>query len=486
MLKRRHLLVATAGAALAGVRPLFAGSPRALGAPAEPKEGNTVTVRLTAAERPTALPCFSGASLPLWTFAEGAWPPVIRLSLGDRLAATLENRLSRDGETISIHWHGIRLPNDQDGVPYLIQAPVAPGGDFFYHFTPPDTGTYWFHTHCDTVEQLGRGLEGVLIIDGDTTEPYDSDVVLVLRDWRVEPGTAEFAAFTTVRGAGRAGTYGPLRTVNGSVNPEIPLPAKGDCRLRLLNTDPTRIMQIAIAGTEAAIVAVDGVATQPFPMQQWYLGPGMRIDVIARAPAAGKLARLTDASGGTHVDLARFRGVPVASGRKPRAASFDPAPLRAGRMPAPDLKAETRISFRFGATDAGAASGALEENFGAALGTLCVTSRNFWTINGKPWPDRDHARLPAPLATLTRGQSYVFTFVNETDFVHPIHMHGHSFTFLRASKLKRPPHHTDTLLLLPREEADVAFVADNPGDWMMHCHVIEHQENGMMGFVRVA
>jgi FtsP/CotA-like multicopper oxidase with cupredoxin domain len=79
------------------------------------------------AERSIALPCFAGHALPMWTFADTRWPPIIRLDLGDWLEARLENQLSRKGEYTSIHWHGIRLPNDQDGIPYLAQRPVSPG-----------------------------------------------------------------------------------------------------------------------------------------------------------------------------------------------------------------------------------------------------------------------------------------------------------------------------------------------------------------------
>jgi FtsP/CotA-like multicopper oxidase with cupredoxin domain len=87
---------------------------------------------------------------------------------------------------------------------------------------------------------------------------------------------------------------------------------------------------------------------------------------------------------------------------------------------------------------------------------------------------------------LNRGRSYIFELENKSPFSHPVHIHGHTFKLLRASKQRLPAHHTDTVLLLPEEQAEVAFVADNPGDWMFHCHVIEHQESGMMGYFRVA
>ncbi len=483
MLTRRQFVASAssvvAGAALTGTG-VQARYTQKLGAAAEPGTGKTVAARLVAAERQTALPCFGGRALPMWTFGDGAQPAMLRLDLGDRLEASLENRLPRPDEITSIHWHGIRLPNHQDGVPYLVQAPVRPGESFQYGFVPPDTGTFFFHTHCNTVEQLGRGLMGVLIVDGDTTEPYDADRVLVMRDWHVDLSAGEFTPFLTLRGAGRAGTFGPLRSVNGAVNPEIRLPAAGDCRLRLINADTTRIMRIGIEGADAAIIAVDGVAIPPVPLALWALGPAMRIDVVLRAPQGTGTARLLDRSTPERVELAHF----VGDGEPRRRSHFSPAPLRAGRMAEPDLKTATRLGFTFNAGDAGrfdAAPGA-----GGPLGGICTSARTFWTINNRAWPEGGHASLPPPLALLQRGRSYVFQLKNDSEFSHPIHFHGHTFKLLRSNKQDRPVHHADTLLLLPKEEAEVAFVADNPGDWMFHCHIIEHQETGMMGYVRVA
>jgi FtsP/CotA-like multicopper oxidase with cupredoxin domain len=483
MLTRRQF---AAGAASIGIGTLIGGADarsrftRALGVSVAPGTGGTLAVRLIAAERHVALSCF-GRSLPLWTFGDGKWPPVFRLNLGDRLEATLENRLPRAEESTSIHWHGIRLPNNQDGVPYLVQPPVQPGESFQYGFTPPDAGTFFFHTHCNTVEQLGRGLEGVLIVDGDVTEPYDADTVLLLRDWQVDREAGAFNSFYTLRGAARAGTYGPVRSVNGAENPEILLPAAGDCRLRLINTDPTRIMQIGVEDAEAAVVAIDGIAVQPFPLVIWPMAPAVRIDLVLRAPPEGKIGRLIDRSPPSRVELARF----VGEGAPRRKAAFDPAPLRAGRIPEPDLKTAERLNFLFQASQAGAAISAADDALGMALGSLCLSQKIFWTINGRPWPGRDHARIPPPLAVLKRGRSYIFALKNDTPFAHPIHVHGHTFKVVHSTKQSWPPHHADTVLLLPEEQAEVAFVADNPGDWMLHCHIIEHQESGMMAYFRV-
>ncbi|MEO7761984.1 MAG: multicopper oxidase domain-containing protein, partial [Casimicrobiaceae bacterium] len=303
----------------------------------------------------------------------------------------------------------------------------------------------------------------------------------VLRDWHVDAVAAQFTPFMTWRGAGRAGTYGPVRTVNGASDPEIALPAGGDCRLRLLNCDTTRIMRIGIEGADASIIAVDGIAIVPTPLRLWTLGPAMRLDVIVRAPHGSGIARLVDRSNSERIVLARF----VGHGAPLRRSRFAPAPLRAGRIREPDLAAATPLEFTFHASDAGALVASAYDPNGGALGDLCTSARTFWGINNQAWPERGHSRLPLPLAVLQRGGSYLFRLKNRSQFSHPIHIHGHTFKVLRSNQQNRPVHYADTVVLLPEEQVEVAFVADNPGDWMFHCHVIEHQETGMMGYLRV-
>lgn len=479
MLTRRRFIAGSAAAAGAlwfgaGRRPVY-GQP--LGEPAIAGSPGSVQLNLVAAERMTKLPAFGGHAMPLWTFSDDTWLPIVRMPFGSTLETTLDNRLPRQGEHASIHWHGIRLPNDQDGVPYLVQDPVFPGQSYNYSFVPPDTGTFFFHTHCNTPEHLGRGLVGILIVEGDTTEAYDADEVVLIRDWRIDAEAGAFLSFTTSRGAARAGTYGPLRTVNGMAEPEIALPAVADCRLRIVNVDPTRTVEIGIDGADAAIVAIDGLAVVPFPLDRWTLGPAMRIDVVIRSPRDGAIAQLMDYRPDEPLLLAAFRG----SGAPNRTGAFDPAPLRAPVIPAPDLASAETIQLTFGSSRSGQVVAGDDPLFGA-LGELCLSSNNFWTIDGAGWPAGGHANLPAPLAVLTRGRSYRMVLRNDTQLLHPIHIHGHSFTFVSSTQRNLPPHHADTMLLMPDDTVEVAFVADNPGRWMIHCHVAEHQETGMMGY----
>jgi FtsP/CotA-like multicopper oxidase with cupredoxin domain len=260
------------------------------------------------------------------------------------------------------------------------------------------------------------------------------------------------------------------------------LPASGDCRLRLINGDPTRIVDITIEDGEAAIVAIDGFAVPPLPLSEWVLGPAMRVDLVLRAPEPGKTARLIDRSATGRTELAHFTG----TGDARAGGDFDPAPLHAVRVPEPDLEVAARLNFVFERTDQGQTLASFADDGQGLLGPLCVSSNDFWSINQRSWPGRDHAKLPPPIATLARGKPYIFTLLNKSPFTHPIHIHGHTFKLISSDRLSRPEHHTDTFLLFPDETAEVAFVADNPGNWMFHCHVIEHQENGMMSYLRVA
>lgn len=468
MPRRRQLL---AGAALLAGGGILGGVGRARAAPAD------VTLDLVAAERPVALPGSGFGPVPMWTYGPTGLP-VIRLRRGDRVRANLVNRLA---EHTAIHWHGLRVPHAMDGVPYVTQPSVRPGEGFTYEFTAEDTGTFFFHPHCNTVEQLGRGLAGVIVVEGDAVQPFDADLVLAARDFRLG-ADGRFLPFLTDAGASRAGSFGTVRTVNGACCPIVEVPAGGDVRLRLLNIDPTRVMELGLEGAEAALIAIDGNGLTPAPFRSWRAGPATRIDLAVRAPsAAGTEARLVDYFVPEPVVLARL----VATGPALARPAFAPAPLRPNCLREPDLAAADRLRLTFSAT---AVAQDLVLPDGQVLryaDGLCLSDRTFWAINRESWPEDRQARLPPPLFEVARGRTQRLELVNATPHQHPIHLHGHFFKVLKGRR-GTPPHWADTVLLGPKDRAQIAFVADRPGDWMLHCHVIEHQETGMMGIYRVA
>ncbi|GLK66727.1 copper oxidase [Hansschlegelia plantiphila] len=473
--------LAVAGAALLSVRGQ-AKAPAGLPARTVAAASGEKRVSLVAAERTLRL---MGADRPasrVWTYGDAPFD-LVRLAQGESLAIEFENQLP---EHTSIHWHGLRIPNDQDGVPYITQAPVKPGERHAYSFTPPDTGTFWFHPHCDTAAQLGRGLAGVMIVEGDETRAYDADIAIVLKDWRLDVETGGYLPFTTTRGELRAGTFGTVRTANAEIAPRMELPAGGDVRLRLLNLDSTRVGSVGFEGMEAAIIAIDGNPIAPFPLREWRFGPAMRLDVVVRAPAAGAEGRLMDFFAADPVTLATF----VGKGDARKARAFDPAPLSRSSVPEPKLKGADRLSFAFATASGGKAALATSADSGdplaeAMLDSLCAASKTNWSINGQSWPGGDHSRVPPPLFTLREGRTYVAELTNETPHVHPIHLHGFTFKVIKSTRADLPVHFADTVLLTPNDRITIAFVADRVGAWMVHCHLIEHQETGMMGYIRV-
>jgi FtsP/CotA-like multicopper oxidase with cupredoxin domain len=477
---RRELVAG--GSALAAVTLAGCGrAPQSAAAPTgrlhETRIGGVPTT-LIAQERPIALGASTGPT-PAWLYGDAPFP-VYRLRLGESVDATLTNRLK---EHTSIHWHGVRGPNAMDGVAYVTQMPVQPGESFAYRFTPPDPGTYFFHPHCNTAEQLGRGLAGVLIVEDGIA--FDDDVVCVLKDWRVAKD-GRFLPFVTAEGAGRSGTFGTLRTVNGIPAPEIAVAAGANIRLRVLNLDSTRVSDIGVQGAAASVIAIDGNALAPFALESWRLGPAMRMDVSLRTPDAGGKIALVDYFAAEPVILATL----VARGTSKGAAAAGPV-LPPARLLEPDSgKAEThelKLSASATATDYAGLSPIVLPGGQTIdlLDSLCSTSQTLWAIDGKPWPQTGHEHLPPPLMSFSRGTSVRLQLTNTTPHVHPMHLHGHTFKVLSASKLKRPEHWADTVLVLPEERVEITFVADNPGNWMIHCHVVEHQDTGMMGWFRV-
>jgi FtsP/CotA-like multicopper oxidase with cupredoxin domain len=439
-----------------------------------------IPTALDAAEHNFRLGDNSGPT-PAWLYGEAPFP-VYRMRLGESLDVTLTNRLK---EHTSVHWHGVRGPNAMDGVPYVTQLPVQPGESFAYRFTPPDAGTYFFHPHCDTAAQLGRGLAGVLVVE-DEVVSFDDDIVCVLKDWRVAKD-GSFLPFVTTEGAGRGGTFGTLRTVNGLGAPQISVPAGANIRLRVLNVDSTRVNDIGLQGAEAQVIAIDGNPLAPFALDTWRLGPAMRMDIALRTPEAGGRIALTDFFAAEPIVLATL----VAQGPPKRGEPFAPAALAISKRAEPDLANAERHELKLSAS-AAATNYDVPTSIQLAdgrridlLDSLCSTAQTFWAIDGKTWPQMGHENLPPPLMDLARGTTVRIELANTTPHVHPMHLHGHSFKVLSANKLKRPEHWADTVLVMPEERVEIAFVADNPGNWMIHCHIVEHQDTGMMGWFRV-
>ena len=405
----------------------------------------------------------------MMSFSPDGPPPVLRFRQGEKTSIDVRNRLD---EASVVHWHGFRIANAMDGVPYLTQYPIEAGQSFRYEFTPPDAGTFWYHPHCNTLEQMARGLTGVMVVQEPEDPGFDTDLALNIRDFRLG-SDGQFIALFKARNAARGGTLGTASTVNWKVDPVYEVDAGSLVRLRLAVTDVTRVGRYDIEGGEAQVIAIDSnPLPKPVPASEVVLSPGQRADVALRVPdSEDETVRLILRRRNGNKVLARFQPKGASARRDLRELK----PLPQNPVPIPDLNNAEVMEFVFGWSPEGDAPQS------SLCGTLGYT---FWSINRTAWP----GDLPGPfdpLGTLKLGKSYVLRLRNETPNDHPIHLHGVSFQLLRSNKRKLAPMVTDTALLQSEETMDVALVADNPGDWAFHCHVIEHQKTGLAGFLRI-
>ncbi len=302
MLDRRMFLQASA--AFGGAFALGAGLAAKAGGAPDPQ---ILTARFTEARIATG-----GTTPRLMTYdlsgtAGSGVPPVLRMRKGEPYAARLINRLD---EPTTVHWHGLRIVNAMDGVPEMTQPYVYPGEGFDYLFTPPDAGTFWYHPHCNTLMQMGSGLTGVIVVENPKDPAFDAEIVLNLRDWRLNASGAFIAPFKP-RDAARGGTYGTVRTANWQREPVYDAPAGGLVRVRIAATDVTRIYSIGLEGAAAKVIALDGNPVEmPFALDRLDIGPGQRVDLALRMPENEESrATLDNSRGSSPWTIATFRAV---------------------------------------------------------------------------------------------------------------------------------------------------------------------------------
>lgn len=455
-LSRRAFLAASAASAL----PL-----PALAAP---------DMRLRAAPARVRLVPEPWGTTDVWSY-DGTVPgPVLRARQGERLRVAVENAL--DAPT-TVHWHGLRLPNAMDGVPGMTQPPIAPGATFTYEFDLPDAGTFWYHPHMQSSEQVARGLYGALIVEEAEPPRVDSDLTWVLDDWRLTPEAGISEDFGHRHDQSHAGRLGNTVTINGRIPEGQRLRPGARLRLRLVNAANARIFGLDFGPLAPRIVALDGQPVTPHAPEGGMvtLAPAQRADLILDMPSSpGAQVTVVD----RFYPRQAYEMVSLVTDGAPlRDAAPDwPVALAPNPLPEPDLSNAIRHEVTF---TGGAMGGMILREMGIET---AHHGNGFWFLNGQAGEGHDHA----PLLLLQEGRSHVISMTNATAFHHPIHLHGHSFRVLARDG--RPTPHLewrDTVLMAPREKVEIGFVADNPGDWMFHCHILEHQAAGMMAVLRV-
>jgi FtsP/CotA-like multicopper oxidase with cupredoxin domain len=419
--------------------------------------GRIVTVELEAQELDWEF--VPGIRTLAWGY-NGAIPgPVIEANVGDVLEVRLKNALP---ETTMIHWHGLRLPAPMDGTEN-VQRPVAPGATFTYRFALPDAGTFWYHPHVNETVQLERGLTGALIVRGGAEPQLDSERVLILDDIALDRkgqikrtgGWIEF----------HNGREGSTRLVNGKKEPELTLAAGCVERWRIINVSSARYVRLSIGGRPFRILGTDGgLLTTPVTVTEILLAPADRADLAVGPFAEGEHVRIES--------LRHYRGQFGGKLFVPRSVGL--ATLRAG--PARPSRARIPDTMRhIEPLVTGPATPTREVRLGFKLSLKHGVD---FVIN-----EQSHYR-DEPVRV---GELQIWDVVNGTPVDHPFHLHGFFFQVLEVNG--KPPEFLsweDTINIPAKGRVRIAWLPDDrPGEWMYHCHILEHHAAGMMSHFQV-
>jgi FtsP/CotA-like multicopper oxidase with cupredoxin domain len=358
--------------------------------------------------------------------------PVLRVTQGQLVEVTLINGSVRGGTTL--HWHGVNVPNAMDGVAGVTQDAVPVGGHFVYRFVVNHAGTYWYHAHQLSHEQVRRGLLGALIVaPAHPADPPMEELVAVLHQYDGKP------------------------TLNGVSALHDDVAVGKEVRVRLINTDNTQA-SIWVTGAPWRLLAVDGNDLNgPGEVNGKWVGvtAGGRLDLGIVVPAGG--ARI-DVDGTTVIAL----GAATAEGAVPAQPTSQLDLLSYGEPTDPGL-------------DVGHPDRRFEYSIGRRLGFLDGRPGRWWTINGHLYPD-------VPMFYVEQGDVAVVHLDNHSGETHPMHLHGHRALVL--SRDGKPstgsPWWVDSLEVRSGQEFEIAFLADNPGIWMDHCHNLPHATEGLV------
>ncbi|PYI52457.1 multicopper oxidase family protein [Paenibacillus flagellatus] len=385
----------------------------------------------------------SGAVVDAWTY-NGEIAPELRVKHGDMVEVKLINRDLDSG--VTIHWHGYNVPNAMDGVPGMTQNIVKPGQSFTYKFRAAQEGTYWLHSHQQASEQVGKGLFGTLIVEpAQETEVYDEQLTVINHRWETDQGYKK--AF------GSHDDWQRKRVAPGKT-----------VKLRIVNAH-NHSEKYLLQGTDFRIASIDGMRIQdPQPLSDqtaFRLGSGGRYDVIFTMPDHPVFFKLGDSQRESSPGILFYTDSPP---EKPvlraETAEFDPSDY--GKPVANDVTAASRFDREFLMI------------LGNEMGFYNGNFHFLWTINGEVYPK-------VPTFVVKEGDRVKTTFVNKSLTEHPMHLHGHHMTVLKKNGEKvKTPWLTDTLNVMPGESYEVAFIADNPGMWMDHCHNLDHAATGMV------
>ncbi|UFJ40470.1 multicopper oxidase family protein [Brevibacillus humidisoli] len=399
--------------------------------------------RFTLTARKETLYLDSGAGVEAWTFNGKIPGPELRIRQGELVEITLVNEDIEDG--VTVHWHGLNIPNGEDGVAGVTQNAVKPGESYTYRFVADQVGTYWYHSHQQSSKQVRKGLFGPLVIEPNKPKPSVEwlDIPIVFHQWDTTENKMVPSLGTADRLQGKA------------VSPGTPV------RLRLINADNWS-KWFALTGTRFQVAAIDGNdIVQPTDLRnaKMLVAGGGRHDITFIMPETPvQLTALGDTVG--EIGMVFSQDGSIQKADVGELSVFDPAAY--GALASTPFNIDSQFDREFFMV------------FDNRPGFYDGQFDMLWTINGKVFPD-------TPMLMVQEGDLAKTTFVNRSFMDHPMHLHGHHMLVLRRNgrAVTGSPWWTDTLNVAPGETYEVAFRADNPGIWMDHCHNLDHAKLGM-------
>jgi FtsP/CotA-like multicopper oxidase with cupredoxin domain len=447
--------------------------------------------------------------------------PILRFREGDTANITVHNQLKK--EETSTHWHGLLLPNQYDGVPYLTTKPIKAGSSHTFEFVLKHPGTYWYHSHTGLQEQ--RGVYGAIVITpkGGEKVEVDRDHVVVLSDWTNENplkvmknlmrGSEVYAIkkgnAQSIYGAAKVGKLKEYFSREKSrmapmdisdvyydqfwANGQLAIQPKADngeiVRLRLINAGASTYFYITSSTGDIKIISADGVDVVPVNVPRLLVGMGETYDLLITVPKSGKYeirATAQDGSGHASIFLGKGELYPASDPPKPNLYTMDEmldgamasverlspeeneASLKMPRPPAPYalLKSPRKTELPTGLP--------LREVKLRLTGDM---THYLWSFNGKTLNEDS-------IIKVKKGERVRFELINDTMMHHPLHLHGHFFRLLNGQGAYSPLKHT--VDVPPMGRHTIEFEANAEKDWFFHCHLLYHMDAGMARVVSYA
>jgi FtsP/CotA-like multicopper oxidase with cupredoxin domain len=438
----------------------------------------------------------AGTTTTVWSYNGTVPGPLIDATVGDTLVVHFKNSLP---ESTTIHWHGIRLPNEMDGT-LAVQRPVKPGGTFEYRFTLKDAGLYWFHPHQRSDAQTARGLYGVIRVRGPHEPVVDAEHVVVLDDARLESDgslPADLTDYALLPFPMKVhGRCGPNVLVNGQTKRTLTLRPGAIHRFRFLNTANLRYFNLAVAGHRWRVIGTDGsLLPKPYDVDHLVIGPAERYDALL-IPSGAPGADLTlvsdafaraedDPQPATSVATFHLEGDPIV-GR------VLPSELPNVAVPRIVVPTGEPTLIEFDSDTVGGSSGyTLPPMDMAGEPVVSAHGDPIFVINKKAGTD-------VPPLAIPLGTTRAFRVHNVSHQIHIFHLHGFFFQIVDTDDVydavNNPgglhPEMTsqavkDTITVRSGYSVTIVGTFDAPGKWMFHCHIPEHSERGMMGEIDV-